>query len=225
MYCTQRYTVESVSVWENIKGTCLSNETFPLSQHSQQIYICMYLCSHVYILLVLSPPSHNVSCCLSTIKETSMQEFVWDKHARVMFTVSCCSCNDTRHCIISCSVKNEGNNWMWSDAQSCMRKYFLFAYFCMSLLPIPTKYPGPPGTRGKSSNFITHRCGWRETVNPLSSGTFSGSRGRILERNWDKSFPLCFSQSPLLTDFIPPPPPPAIVVWNRFVMLTLYTET
>ncbi len=34
-------------------------------------------------------------------------------------------------------------------------------------------------------------------------------RGRILGRNWDKSlksFPFCYSQSPLQTDFIPPPP-------------------
>jgi hypothetical protein len=32
-------------------------------------------------------------------------------------------------------------------------------------------------------------------------------RGRILGRNWDeslKSFPLCYAQSPLLTDFTPP---------------------
>ncbi len=35
-------------------------------------------------------------------------------------------------------------------------------------------------------------------------------RGRILRRSWDKSlesFPPCYSQSPLLTDFNPPPPP------------------
>jgi hypothetical protein len=36
--------------------------------------------------------------------------------------------------------------------------------------------------------------------------------GRILGLNWDKilkrSFPPCFSQSPVLTDFTPPPPPP-----------------
>jgi hypothetical protein len=35
------------------------------------------------------------------------------------------------------------------------------------------------------------------------------SRGRILGRNRDKnlkSFPPCYSQSPLLTDFTPPPP-------------------
>ncbi len=31
-------------------------------------------------------------------------------------------------------------------------------------------------------------------------------RIRILGRNWDKSFPPCYSQSPLLTDFTPPPP-------------------
>jgi hypothetical protein len=34
------------------------------------------------------------------------------------------------------------------------------------------------------------------------------ARGRILEHNWDKSlqsFPPCYSQSPLLTDFIPLP--------------------
>ncbi len=36
------------------------------------------------------------------------------------------------------------------------------------------------------------------------------SRGRILGRNWGKSlksFPPCYSQSPLLTDFTPPPHP------------------
>jgi hypothetical protein len=36
--------------------------------------------------------------------------------------------------------------------------------------------------------------------------------GRILGRNWGKSlrsFPPCYSQSPLLTDFTPPPPPPS----------------
>ncbi len=36
----------------------------------------------------------------------------------------------------------------------------------------------------------------------------SEARRRILGRNWDKSltsFLLCFSQSPLLTDFTPPP--------------------
>ncbi len=35
------------------------------------------------------------------------------------------------------------------------------------------------------------------------------NRGRILGRNWDKSlksFPPCYSQSPLLTDFTPHPP-------------------
>jgi|LakMenE01Jun11ns_1017448.scaffolds.fasta_scaffold8432406_1 hypothetical protein len=34
------------------------------------------------------------------------------------------------------------------------------------------------------------------------------NRGRILGRNWDtilKSFPPCYSQSPLLTDLLPPP--------------------
>ncbi len=37
------------------------------------------------------------------------------------------------------------------------------------------------------------------------------NRGRILGRNWDKSldsFLHCYSQSPLLTDFVPPHPPP-----------------
>ncbi len=36
----------------------------------------------------------------------------------------------------------------------------------------------------------------------------TGYRGRILRRNWDnsfKSFPPCYSQSPLLTDYPPPP--------------------
>jgi hypothetical protein len=35
--------------------------------------------------------------------------------------------------------------------------------------------------------------------------------GHILGRNWDKSlqsFPPCYAQSPLLTDFTPPPPTP-----------------
>ncbi len=43
-------------------------------------------------------------------------------------------------------------------------------------------------------------------------------RGRILGRNWDKSFPPCYSQSPLLTDFYSPLPPWAKVVWNWFTM-------
>jgi hypothetical protein len=49
-------------------------------------------------------------------------------------------------------------------------------------------------------------------------------RGWILGSNWDRSFPPCYSQSALLTDFSPPPPPPlpwAKVVWNWFVMWTL----
>ncbi len=49
---------------------------------------------------------------------------------------------------------------------------------------------------------------------------------RILERNWDKSlksFPPCYSQSPLLTD--PPPPPPwATVVWNNIVYRNIKSE-
>ncbi len=48
----------------------------------------------------------------------------------------------------------------------------------------------------------------------LESGPKNGhrstvSRGRILGRNWNKnlkSFPPCYSQSPLLTDFTHPPP-------------------
>ncbi len=32
-------------------------------------------------------------------------------------------------------------------------------------------------------------------------------RGRILGRNWDKSFPPCYAQSTLLTGGAPPPPP------------------
>jgi hypothetical protein len=36
-------------------------------------------------------------------------------------------------------------------------------------------------------------------VNPQSSCTFSGSRGRILGRDWGESFPPCFSQPTLLT--------------------------
>ncbi len=45
------------------------------------------------------------------------------------------------------------------------------------------------------------------------------SRGRILERNWDKSltsFPSCYSQSPLLTDFTSPTP------WSEMVRNILY---
>jgi hypothetical protein len=37
-----------------------------------------------------------------------------------------------------------------------------------------------------------------------------GGRPRILGRNWEKnlkSFPPCYSQSPLLMYFVPPPPP------------------
>ncbi len=48
---------------------------------------------------------------------------------------------------------------------------------------------------------------------------FPPQRGRILGRHWDeilKSFPPCFSQPPLLTDFTTPPPKK--VVWNWFVM-------
>ncbi len=47
------------------------------------------------------------------------------------------------------------------------------------------------------------------------------SWGRILGGNWDKrlkSFPPCYSQSPLLKDFTPPPPPRVKVVWNWFAM-------
>ncbi len=39
---------------------------------------------------------------------------------------------------------------------------------------------------------------------------FAVYRGQIRGRNWDKSlnsFPACYSQSLLLTDFTPPPPP------------------
>jgi hypothetical protein len=45
------------------------------------------------------------------------------------------------------------------------------------------------------------------------------SRGRILERNWDKSlksFPSCYSQSPLLTDFTSPTP------WSEMVRNIVY---
>jgi hypothetical protein len=61
------------------------------------------------------------------------------------------------------------------------------------------------------------RLPWRTT--PLVLGP-------IILRNWDKSlnsFPPSYSQSPLLTDFIPTPLW-AKVVWNRFVMYTLYTD-
>ncbi len=51
----------------------------------------------------------------------------------------------------------------------------------------------------------------RRTGQVQKSAVFFGSRGRILRRTWDKSlksFPPCYSKSPLLADFNPPPPPP-----------------
>ncbi len=54
------------------------------------------------------------------------------------------------------------------------------------------------------------------------------TRGRILGRNRDKSvtsFPPCYSQSPLLSDFTPTPRPPSKSGLNWCVMSTLYTET
>jgi hypothetical protein len=45
----------------------------------------------------------------------------------------------------------------------------------------------------------------------LVGGGLRPHRGRILERYWDKSlnsFPPCYSQSPLQTDFTSPPHPP-----------------
>jgi hypothetical protein len=45
-------------------------------------------------------------------------------------------------------------------------------------------------------------------ANPEEQFIIPSSRGQILGRNWDKSpksFPPCYSQSPLLTDFIPLP--------------------
>jgi hypothetical protein len=48
----------------------------------------------------------------------------------------------------------------------------------------------------------------------------SHNRGRVLGRNWDKSlqsFSLCYSQSPLLTDFTPPPPSPFEQKWLKLV--------
>jgi hypothetical protein len=47
---------------------------------------------------------------------------------------------------------------------------------------------------------------------PLRENPEDFSKGRILGRSWDKglkSFPPCYSQSPLLMDFTPPPPPPS----------------
>jgi hypothetical protein len=52
------------------------------------------------------------------------------------------------------------------------------------------------------------------------------SRWRILGRNWDKivtSFPPCYSQLPLLTDFTSPLLW-AKAVWNWFVMYTWYRK-
>jgi hypothetical protein len=77
--------------------------------------------------------------------------------------------------------------------------------------------PPPPPQQLRPGQKITCVQGQREK-----------NRGRILGRIWDKSFesfPPCYSQSPLLTNFTPPPHPPwAKVVWNWFVMSTLYAE-
>ncbi len=45
---------------------------------------------------------------------------------------------------------------------------------------------------------------------------YYSTRGRILGRNWDKSlksFPPCYSQSPLQMDLPPPPPTPQEQKW------------
>ncbi len=50
---------------------------------------------------------------------------------------------------------------------------------------------------------------YRRWFHPLCSYMYHSNRGRILGRNWDKSlksFPPCYSQSPLQTDFTPPYP-------------------
>jgi hypothetical protein len=56
------------------------------------------------------------------------------------------------------------------------------------------------------------------SMNPVSRGNTaprSFTRGWILGRNWDKSFPPCYSQSPL-TDFTPHPLTKVVLHW--FVM-------
>jgi hypothetical protein len=57
---------------------------------------------------------------------------------------------------------------------------------------------------------------------------FSQFGGRILGRNWDKSFKSFSSLLFTVTStkgFYNPPPPRAKLVWNWFLMYTLYTET
>ncbi len=49
----------------------------------------------------------------------------------------------------------------------------------------------------------------RTKLRCLSLVLHSALWGRILGRNWDKSLPPCYLQSPQLTDFTPPPPPPS----------------
>jgi hypothetical protein len=76
-----------------------------------------------------------------------------------------------------------------------------------------------------SSVFWTIHCRYYEDVRVYIIMKIE-TRGRILGRNWDKSlksFPPCYSQSPLPTDFTLPPW--AKVVWNWFVMETVYMET
>jgi hypothetical protein len=53
----------------------------------------------------------------------------------------------------------------------------------------------------------TNEESWAESDETRLKLTYTENRGRILGRNWDKSlksFPPCYSQSPLLTDFTPP---------------------
>ncbi len=131
--CTVRYTVESVSIWENIKGTCLSNETFPLSQHSQQTYICMLV--HIYIvhlstysLLVLSPSSPtspNVSSLAAWphFKGPSCKSHVYSIILLLQWHSGTLK--------FSALLKRKVNSGCDRDTKSCMRKYFLFAYFRM----------------------------------------------------------------------------------------------
>ncbi len=77
---------------------------------------------------------------------------------------------------------------------------------------------------------MRQREGWtQKSKAPSFAGMLYKNRGRILGRNRSKSlksFPRCYSQSPLLTEFpIPPPPLWAKVVWNWLAILTLYSET
>ncbi len=79
---------------------------------------------------------------------------------------------------------------------------------------------------------LNKSSGWPPSKPPSFSGgpiSYHGIWGRILGRNWDKSlrsFPPCYSQSPLQMDSTPPPPPPVSKSGLKLVCNEkLYTET